>query len=1017
MSSTRPDLKFSDNVDERLYYRKYANLAPKDSSTIRIIDHNNKDYFTVLDEDADLIADNIYRSQSVIKYNQSQKNKYVTISPQVFLNNVLKFCLIDKNLKVEIYNNKTFDLITVATPGNLESLSNEYGTNLETMFKDGSSPVIASIKFITSANVKKIGVCLIDLLNQTIKLSEFEDNDLFSNLESLCLQLGVKEAILPSNYDPSGESDGDVIKLYQVLNKIGNIVIGSVKSSLFTHKEIEQDLEKIVVSDSPDKQEDLNNSIELILASKGISSTDFTLSLSCCNALISYLDILNNENSFTIEKYNLSAFMKLDSSTMRALNIFPNASNPGSTVSSASSAAPQLAASTSISSIYELLNKCKTANGSRLLSQWLKQPLTNMSLIEERHALVGQLVEDTNLRIYISQDWLSKVPDVKRLLKKMANGVKRVSGNENKKLEDVVRLYQLVLILPDLINMLTMANEDLRETHVAELIDKYWLSPVKKSYDSLVKYQELVETTIDLTPLESASAHDLLNKDFNIKPEFDESLIDINNQLQSTLEEIKDTHINVGEDLGMDTEKKLKLEKHQQHGWCFRVTRNDSSVLRNTGNRYIELQTVKAGVFFTTKDLRGLSNDYQNLSNDYNSKQKDLIKEILSITLTYQSVFLQLSQTLSHMDVLSSFANVAIFAPIPFVKAKLHPLSQSTDDESFINRKVQLASSRHPVLEVQDDVNFIPNDVYLSNKDEYKGKSFAIITGPNMGGKSTYIRQTGVIALMNQIGSFIPVSDEEEQAELPIFDAILSRVGAGDSQLKGLSTFMIEMLETSSILATATHNSLIIIDELGRGTSTYDGFGLAWSILEHLIDKKQCFALFATHFHELTKLSEKYGNKVDNLHVVAHIEKNEEEIKEEEINKLDDITLMYKVEPGISDKSFGIHVAELVKFPNKIVNMAKRKASELQNYTEGQSEEDPYVQSKRTKCSNEEIDKGIDQLKDILKKWKSKCYDENTKNCKVDSNEAAKILNELVKNEYSDTIKNDKFISEILQML
>jgi DNA mismatch repair protein MSH2 len=289
---------------------------------------------------------------------------------------------------------------------------------------------------------------------------------------------------------------------------------------------------------------------------------------------------------------------------------------------------------------------------------------------------------------------------------------------------------------------------------------------------------------------------------------------------------------------------------------------------------------------------------------------------------------------------------------------------------------------------VQDDLTFIPNDVDMSNKD----KSFAIITGPNMGGKSTYIRQLGVIALMSQIGCFVPC---DEPATLPIFDSILSRVGAGDSQLKGLSTFMIEMLETSSILSNATHNSLIIIDELGRGTSTYDGFGLACAILEHIINSIQCFTVFATHFHELTELTNKY-EKIQNLQVKALVDNNE------------DLTLVYKVEPGISSKSFGINVAELVKFPEKIINMAKRKASELQP----EANQDSYIKIKKTKCTDEEINNGVEELNSILKQWKAACFKDNKLVYSAD--ETIEKLKEISNQR---NLKDDKFLSEIVSML
>ena len=227
-----------------------------------------------------------------------------------------------------------------------------------------------------------------------------------------------------------------------------------------------------------------------------------------------------------------------------------------------------------------------------------------------------------------------------------------------------------------------------------------------------------------------------------------------------------------------------------------------------------------------------------------------LVRETGKIASTFQALIEVVANLIAEIDVLVSFAHVAAHSPGAYACPVLAEESN-----------VHLVKARHPCLELQPSVDFVGNDHEMDKENS----RFQILTGPNMGGKSTYSRQLGVICVMAQIGSYIPC---EEGAKLPILDAILARVGAGDAQLKGISTFMCEMIEASNIVKVATSKSLIIIDELGRGTSTYDGFGLAWAISEYIVNKTKAYCIFATHFHELTVL-EKTLKGVSNLHVAA----------------------------------------------------------------------------------------------------------------------------------------------------
>ncbi|KAF5369844.1 hypothetical protein D9758_001399 [Tetrapyrgos nigripes] len=513
-------------------------------------------------------------------------------------------------------------------------------------------------------------------------------------------------------------------------------------------------------------------------------------------------------------------------------------------------------------------------------------------------------------------------------------------------LEDVVRVYQVVLKLPGMIEALEGVQINDIAEEFTSLIQETYLQSLKEYESNLSKYSEMVEQTLDLDELDKHN--------YIIKPDYDPKLQELAEKLGEVRDSLDEEHKDVGRDLDIELDKKLHLENNPTYGYCFRLTKNDA---KNLSKKYIELGTTKSGVFFTTKTLKRLAEDYKEYSDKYQRTQSTLVKEVVTIAATYTPVLESLDNIIAHLDVILSFAHVSVNAPEPYVK----PTVVQSGEGNLI-----LRDARHPCLEVQDEISFIANDVeMIKDKSE-----FQIITGPNMGGKSTYIRQVGVIALMAQAGCFVPCSE----ARLPIFDSVLCRVGAGDSQLKGVSTFMAEMLETATILRSATKDSLIIIDELGRdtvapvnhvylGTSTYDGFGLAWAISEHIASQIRAFCLFATHFHELTALDQQIKH-VRNLHVVAHVgDKSDGQASE--------ITLLYKVEPattlpGISDQSFGIHVAELANFPENVVKLARKKADELEDF--GGDDKNMDID---TNIPEEVTDEGIAIVQELLQKWAS----------------------------------------------
>ncbi|KAL1131589.1 hypothetical protein AAG570_011203, partial [Ranatra chinensis] len=653
----------------------------------------------------------------------------------------------------------------------------------------------------------------------------------------------------------SGENSPEAINVKKVVERCG-VLVTSRKKSDFSTDGLVQDLNRLLKFKDGQQQN-----------SNTLPQMNLTNAMSALAAVIKYLELSSdseNHSQFELTNLDQGKFVHLDSAAVSALSITPSC--PG--------------AGTGSHTVMGLLDRCRTSHGHRLLQQWVRQPLKDINLIAERHDIVQLLAEETLLRQSLYEEHLRKIPDFQMLSKRLQR--KKAS------LQDCYRIYQGVLRIPQLVECLEEYCENGKNSTVTTVL----IEPLKEHLGDMEKYREMMVSTLDMSLVDKG--------EFLVKAEFDEDLQNLREKMDDLEESMKRELNRVARDLGLEPNKSLKLESNSQFGYFFRVTLKEEKSIRNN-KEYTQLDATKSGVRFRSTKLSSVNEDYLEVREDYLKHQESVEKEIISIAVGYCDTLHKLSHILAKLDVLCSFAVVSVGAPKPYVRPKMRPSGSGV---------LKLVQARHPCLELIDSVSYIPNDIEF----EQDRCTFCIITGPNMGGKSTYIRSMGVIALLAHIGCLVPC----DSAEISVIDAILARVGANDSQIKGMSTFMVEMVETASILKTATSNSLVIIDELGRGTSTYEGCGIAWAIAEYLAKDVKSFCLFATHFHELTRLEEEIPT-LRNFHVTA-------------VTSDDSLTLLYQVKPGACDQSFGIHVAHMAKFPDHVIADAKRKLSELEDY-------------------------------------------------------------------------------------
>ncbi|CAH0515463.1 unnamed protein product [Peronospora belbahrii] len=745
------------------------------------------------------------------------------------------------------------------------------------ILKEAQAKVALHIR--NEKNLKHVGVavrrprvrasCIKGQVDEDIKqwellLFSFSDSSELTNLESLLVQLSPSTCYLSAELERT-KSVGDSKKLHAML-QTHEVARVYMKKQLFSDVSgIETSVRRLLGDSMMAEYHD-------ILASKVAAG-----SLAC---LLEALGVMTETDAFgcyTLSEGNLSSSMQLDSAAVWSLNLLPD---PSATTTGAVRFG---------GSVLEILNRGKTPMGRRLLERWIRQPLVDVKQIETRQSLVQLFVDDSSLRMELLDECMKALPDLGRLAVSLEK-------KKHAKITDLVSVYDAAVgTMPRVWNLLkdTSAGGD---DILANIVKKKFALPLKKILTDLQGYTELVEEVVDLD-----SRPTLV-----VNAKHDENLQILREEWNDILADIEEEHRNALDVIGGE----IKCEKDKVRGFVFRViSKKEEARLSKLPNVHI-CQVLVSGVQFTTTKLKALAADYCRIRDEYEERQAHLLNAAIDVASTYVPVLEAATATLAELDVLLGFAHAACHAGSGYCRPTLE---QNGDC-------VVLTSARHPCVELQDDVDFIPNDYNFARKES----RFQLVTGPNMGGKSTYIRQLGTIAVMAQIGSFVPA----EVARLPVFDKLLVRVGAGDLQQRGASTFMLEMLEASAILHKATERSLVIIDELGRGTSTYDGFGLAWAISEYLLTKARSICLFATHFHELTALKQEHPHGFANKHVTAVANDRA-------------ITMVYQVRDGPCMESFGIHVASMVGFPPSVIQCARRKSQELESFERAISSQEP----------------------------------------------------------------------------
>ena len=562
-------------------------------------------------------------------------------------------------------------------------------------------------------------------------------------------------------------------------------------------------------------------------------------------------------------------------------------------------------------SLLSIVDKTSTAAGSRKLKNWLENPLLDINEIKKRQEIVGDFVKHYFEKSDVKTS-LKEVYDLERISTKVSYNI--VSPKE------LLNLKKTLKQIPQIKNILKGFDSE-------KLVD------IANNIDELEDLYDFLEKTIHEEAGQTVKDGNVIKLGFNEELDSYKNASKNGNKVLLEIEEREKNRTGI---------KNLKVGYNKIFGYFIEISKVGLKSVDPTELGYHRKQTLSNCERFISEELKQVEEHIVNSKTKIEELELQLFQEVKIKIHEYIPRLQRVANTLSDIDVFVSLSDVA--EEYGYVKPDFND-----------NNVIDIVDGRHPIVERN-----VSADSYISNDCKVeKDENILLITGPNMSGKSTYMRQLALIVILAQIGSFVPASS----ASLPIFDKIFTRIGASDDLAGGKSTFMVEMIEAKNALVESTANSLLIFDEIGRGTSTYDGIALAQSILEYINNTIKCKTLFSTHYHELTKL-ENITEGIKNIHVSA----------KEDHGKL---IFLYKINEGPIEKSYGIHVAQLAHLPNDVINGANKILKELENGNKGSED---LVNSEsynnvltNTKELEEKIRREVQlELEEKLKKQKKK---------------------------------------------